>query len=426
MDLTVLAADHGPVPMNMGAILIFDQANAPTPHTIHALLAERVPTVPRLRQTLRHTPFGAGRPIWVDDPDFNVDRHLDVVSPPGQGEPRELFDIATDLLCRPLPTDRPLWRARLVSAPGHTALVVILHHVLADGLGGLAVLAALADEGSNRIVRDFPQPQPDIWALVSDATRERLHAVRSLSAAVRRALSGLGELGAGRARLIDRTSLNRPTSARRRLTRITVPLDQVVATAHRYGGTVNDVVVAAVTGALLDTLHARGEWPRRLVVSVPISGRTDAGAPGNNTGVLPISVPAIADDVTRLAEIIAATTAARSTVRASSAAPLGAAFRLLHRTGLFQLFIEHQRLVHTFESNLRGPTAALHLAGHRVEALVPLVVTPGNIGVTFTVLSYAGNLTLAVIADPDVVPDHDALTDAMELTITHLRNAYAP
>jgi diacylglycerol O-acyltransferase / wax synthase len=106
---------------------------------------------------------------------------------------------------------------------------------------------------------------------------------------------------------------------------------------------VNDVVLAAVTGALLETLCARGEHPGRLIVSVPVSGRPSAGPDrlGNNTGVRPVAVPAIADDVSRLAAIVATTHEQRqSPVRAASAGPLGAVFRLLHRTGLFQLFIE--------------------------------------------------------------------------------------
>jgi diacylglycerol O-acyltransferase / wax synthase len=102
-------------------------------------------------------------------------------------------------------------------------------------------------------------------------------------------------------------------------------LDRVVVAGHRYGGTVNDVVVAAVTGAVLDILHARGEAPRRIVVSVPVSGRRTAGssALGNDIGVLPLSVSAIVDDTTRLAEIVTATTTARRTAVRASSAPAG-------------------------------------------------------------------------------------------------------
>jgi hypothetical protein len=173
---------------------------------------------------------------------------------------------------------------------------------------------------------------------------------------------------------------------------------------------------------MLDGLHARGERPGRLVVSVPVSGRApaDAGSLGNDTGVRPIVVPAVTDDAGRLAAIVAATAAARRTARASSAAPLGLAFRLLHRTGLFRLFIRHQRLVHTFATNVRGPASALHLGGHRIGALVPMVATPGNVGVTFAAVSYAGTLAVSVITDPAVVPEREAIAGAMHRSFARL------
>ncbi|MEV6562086.1 wax ester/triacylglycerol synthase domain-containing protein [Nocardia sp. NPDC051756] len=426
MDLTVLATDHASIPMQIGAILLFDSAAAPTPASIQALLVERIPRIPRFRQVLRRTPFGCGRPIWVDDPEFSIDRHLAVLVRSKPVAEQELFLLATDLLCVPLARDRPLWRAVLVHAPGRCSLIVIVHHVLTDGVGGLVALSALTDEGPVSAVRGFPQPPPDGWALAADATGERLRAIRTLPTAFQRVASGLRELGFSWAsvRPIERTSLNRPTSPRRRITRVEVDLAEIVAIARHADGTVNDVVLAALTGALLDLLRARGERPRQLVISVPIAGRRggDLRRLGNDTGVRPIAVAAIDDDSTRLTDIVAVTSAAkRTTVRASSAAPLGGTFRLLHRLGLFQAFIDHQRLVHTFETNLRGPGTALHLAGHRVATLVPLVATPGNVGVTFAVLSYAGSLGVTVIADPDIVTDQDALTAALTARFERLR-----
>jgi diacylglycerol O-acyltransferase len=135
MDLTVLATDRGSVPMNIGAILEFDTAGSPSLAAVRALLSERVPTIPRLRQRLRRVPFGGGRPVWVDDPDFVLDRHLIERDWPTPGDARQLLDIAAELLCQRLNTDRPLWRAWLVTDPvgGQAALVLVLHHVLADG-----------------------------------------------------------------------------------------------------------------------------------------------------------------------------------------------------------------------------------------------------------------------------------------------------
>ena len=363
MDLTILATDRGSVPMNIGAILQFDAQGGPSWATVVELLSARVPTIPRLRQRLRRVPIGCGRPVWVDDPDFRLDRHLIHREWPPPGGDRQLLDVAAGLLCQRLPTDRPLWLACLVTDPvgGRTALVLVLHHVLADGLGGLAILAALADPGIQVPSRAFPQPPPQRSAMAVDAAREKIRAAATLPARLRRGRAGLRELGLGptHPHLVEKTSLNRPTSNRRRLATVTAPLADIVAAAHSAGGTVNDVVLAAVTGALIGELHARGEHPSRLVVSVPVSGRhsTTADRLGNNTGVRPIAVPTLVDDHARLAAIISLTRTSPELARASSAGPLGLAFRVLSRLGLFQPFINHQRLVHTFETNMRGPVA---------------------------------------------------------------------
>lgn len=294
-------------------------------------------------------------------------------------------------------------------------MVIVAHHVVVDGIGGLAALAALADESPGTVSdSSFPLPTPSVRALAVDATRARLRAVRSLPGEMRRGVAGLRELGAPRRP--ERISLVRPTSDRRALAYVTVPLDPVVAAAHRYGGTVNDVVLCAVTGAMTAVLRHRGEHPGHLVVSVPVSGRSSVAPDqlGNDTGVRPIAVPTVADCGSRLAAIVATTREQRrSAHRAASAGPLAAAFRALHRTGLLRVFIDHQRLVHTFETNLRGPRTAMHLAGHRIGELVPMVATPGNTGVTFAALSYAGALTVTVIADPVIVPEYEALAAAV-------------
>jgi diacylglycerol O-acyltransferase len=106
--------------------------------------------------------------------------------------------------------------------------------------------------------------------------------------------------------------------------------------------------------------------------------------------------------------------------RSSSAGPLGLAFRVLSRLGLFQPFINHQRLVHTFETNMRGPVATMCFGGHQVAAVVPAAVNPGNIGVSFDALSYAGVLTTTVVADPHLVPELDQLAYSLNAVYTRL------
>jgi diacylglycerol O-acyltransferase / wax synthase len=419
MDLTMLATDRGSVPMNIGAVLEFDPTNAHLWTEVRALLAERVPAIPRLRQRLRRTPVGCGRPVWVDDAGFDLDRHLTAGNWPAPGGSRELLDVAARLVCDRLDDRRPLWRACLItdSVGGRSALILVFHHVLADGLGGLAVLATLADPGPQHSGPDFPRRAPRWDELAIDAARQRANAARGLVVELKRGVAGIRELGIRPTgpRLVEKTFLNRPTSARRRLDTVTVSLGAVVEVGHRVGGTVNDVVLAAVTGALFKVLAARGEHPARLVVSVPVSGRrsTTTDRLGNVTGVRPIAVPALADDYARLTKIIAITRSNAPLQRASSAVPLGLAFRGLSRLGLFRLFVEHQRLVHTFETNLRGPAAPVFFGGHPIRGIVPAAINPGNVGVSFDVLSYAGVLGVTIVTDPEIVTEPEALTVAL-------------
>lgn len=420
-DLTVLATDRGSVPMNIAAALVLDRAGDLSLAELGTLLDLRLSAVPRLRQRLSVTPVGCGRPVWVDDASFSLQRHL---SGRSVSTETELLEVVADLGSTRLDPQLPLWRAVLVQGlPGdRSALVLVLHHVLADGLGGLAVLAALTDgapgtdRSSSQPSGAFPRPAPDLRDLALDSARAHVAGLRGLPAALARGLRGLQELGLGnRPRLAVRTSLNQPTGGRRRLSLAAVPLADVAAAAHRAGGTVNDVVLAAVVGALSDTLAARGEHPEQIVVSVPVAARrgADTAHLGNEVGVRPVAVPTLAHHHERLAAVIGLTHAARPATRAASAAPLGLAFRTLARAKLFQFFIERQRLVHTFETNLRGPRDALHLGGHRISGIVPAVVSPGNVGVSFTVLSYAGELTVTVVADPDLLPEQDRLTHSL-------------
>jgi WS/DGAT/MGAT family acyltransferase len=423
----MVLTDRGEVPMNTGAILVFDEYRGPTPTEMWALLDTRLVTVPRLRQRVHRPPPGGGLPIWVDDADFAVENHVSKRELSTSAGLPELLDIAAGLVCERLPLERSPWRACLVTDPltGQVrAVILVVHHVMADGLGGLAVLSALADPGLPSPSAAFPRPRPPYLSLALDAVRQRARGFAGLPRRLRSALAGINELGVrhGHAHLAGATSLTRRTSGRRRLSTVEVALPEVVAAAHSAGGTVNDVVLAAITGAAMRLLERRGESAESLVVSVPVSGRAAADPDhlGNRTGVRPVRIPLIADDQARLVAVVGITRAAGGAARASSSGPLGAVFRLLARLGLFAWFVDHQRLVDTFETNLRGPEERLNIGGHPVLAVIPMAVNPGNVGVSFDVLSYAGTLGITVVADPDVVPDLDLLTRFLSETLGRL------
>ena len=144
-DLMQLAADIGPAPMHIGAVLVLGTRHGFSVAEAQRLLGERIHAVPRLRQRLCRAPPGCGRPFWADDPAFDI-RHRSCRPP---GDERALLDVAAAVICEPLPRSRPLRSATFVTgfADGGTGLVIIMNHVLADGIGGLAVVAGLVDEG---------------------------------------------------------------------------------------------------------------------------------------------------------------------------------------------------------------------------------------------------------------------------------------
>jgi diacylglycerol O-acyltransferase len=424
-DVVTLATDRGPAPMNIAAVLIVEAAADLDFVTITSVLENRLPRVRRLRQRLVKAPLGCGRPIWVDDPGFDLRSHLSRAELPGRPDPAvdpgevddvQVLKIAAAMVCTRLPRDKPLWTARWVGglAGDRAALILVMHHVLTDGVGGLAVLAALSDEGPDVVAEPFPQPPPGARSLFAAAWRDRSTALRKVPTRFRAARDGVRELGLGvrRPTLAARTSLNRPTGSGRRLSVVQLPLVPLLQEAHRRGCTLNDLVLMAVTGAMASVLGRRGERPRELVVSVPISARRAATVDllGNQTGVVPMAIPLLLDQAARLERITAVSSARRGAPRATSSGPLGLAFRVLGALHLFQVFIDHQRLVHTFVTNVHGPETVAHFAGRPISRVIPAAVTPGNVGVCFDVLSYAGGLVVTVVADPEILPEQDLLT----------------
>ena len=220
----------------------------------------------------------------------------------------------------------------------------------------------------------------------------------------------------GGARLPHRvppTSLNQPTGPRRRLDVVTADLAAVGDLGHAHGGTVNDVILAAIAGALRALLAGRGERLGEVTISVPVSARREAiaGQLGNQVGVMPVTLPAGGGLAGRIAQIAAITRQRKTAAHGSSVALLGPPFRLMAATGLLRWFINRQRLVHTFATNLRGQP--LTFAGAPVQAVIPVPSITGNVTVSFAVLSYARSLVITVLSDPGWVPDVAVLTAAL-------------
>ncbi|MCU1442410.1 MAG: hypothetical protein JWQ59_560 [Cryobacterium sp.] len=408
-DLMSLVSERGSTPLQVGAVLLLDSQGGLEPAQVLDILARRITAVPRLRQRLENTPFGCGRPVWVDDASFTIANHLTSLRCPAPGGESAVLGLAAALIGVGLSRDRPLWAATLVTdtAPGEAALILVFHHVLADGIGGLAVLARLLDGAPEAADPGFPRPAPPRMRLVVDAALGRIRSLRRLPAALRRLGDAAAELRPAIRTSVAPTSLNRPTGPRRAFAGVRANVNEVHRVAHAHGATVNDVVLTAVAGALHRLLERRGEQADEIVISVPFSARRQAseGNLGNQSGVIPLPIPAVGEMAARLEAVAALTGAAKQRPPGASTALLGPLFRLLARVGLYQRFITRQRMIHTFASTIRGPETRVALLGCPITGILPLSVPTGNVTVSFVVLSYAGELAVTIAADSDACPD---------------------
>ncbi|MBD0842062.1 wax ester/triacylglycerol synthase domain-containing protein [Streptomyces sp. TRM68416] len=420
-DRAFLAMDTGEVPEQFGVVLLLGEgADGPvTLEHVLKLIAERVPAVPRLRRRLVAAPFGCGGPVWADDPSFDVRQHVRTVRCTPPGDAQALLDTALSVIMHPMPRTAPMWSATLVTdvAGSAGALVLVLHHALADGVGGLAVLTRLVDAPRQAPEAAFPRPAPGRAALARDALHSRLTAPRRARAAWRLLRASTGAGGGLRPPRAAPTSLNRRTGPRRRLGAVHTDLAALRNAAHSHGASVNDAVLVAVAAALRRVLRGRGEFPDAFVVTVPVSGRRPEAesALGNMVSPMLVSVPAVGTVPDRLRRVSAQVRAHRAA--ATGPAPialLGWLFRPLARLGGYRWYMNHQHRFHTLVTHVHGPAEQVAFGGVPVVSAVPVTVGDGgNIPVHFEVLSYAGTLTLAATADPDHFPELAELTEAL-------------
>lgn len=424
-DLAFLAIDNSTFPEQFAAVLLLDHVPRGGPERLVRLLAERIPNVPRLRQRLLRTPPGAGRPIWTDDPRFDLRRHVRHQNCPPPADEPALLELAVSAVTTPLPRDRPLWSALLVTglADGTAALVIVLHHALADGIGGLTVLANLLREPAADALDIFPRPRPSAWLLVREAAVSRLRGLPHTGRTWRRLRSSLAAGGGLRPAPVTDCSLLRRTGPRRAVRVVRADLAAVRDAAHRGGGTVNDAVLAVVTGALRRVLAARGETVDEMAVAVPVAGRRSGPAEiGNQIAPLLVRAPVTGALAQRIPAIAATTRATKATAsQPPPTALLGPVFRAAAALGGYRWFMRRQRRMHTLVSNVRGPDRLLTLAGATITGMVPVATgESGNVTVSFDVLSYAGTLVITAITDPDTFADLPALVDALRTEISLL------
>jgi diacylglycerol O-acyltransferase / wax synthase len=425
-DLAFLAMDSGRVPQQIVAVLILGAGQDLDPSRATELIAERIAAIRRLRQRLVRVPPGCGRAIWVDDADFDLRRHLREVRCGDPGDERALLDLATSVVTEPLPRSRPLWSAVVVTGPAGNvvALMVVVHHVLVDGIGGLAVLANFVDHAASPAsAATFPRRPPSAGHLAVDAFRERLRAVSRIPAAWHRLRVSMAAGGGLMPVRATPCSLVAPTGPRRRFAVVRAELAPLRAAARRHDGTVNDAVLTAVAGALQRVLTARGESVDTISIAVPVAGRRSASASelGNQVGPMLVTV-AGSDTATRLRRVGAEVRARKeSAAGPPPIAVLGTLFRAAAALGAYRWYMNHQGRMHTLVSSVRGPEQPITFGGSRVQAIIPAAVgEAGNMTASFEVLSYAGTVTITAMVDPDRFPDLSTLTEGLHAELEQL------
>lgn len=397
-------------------------------------LAARARRVPELTRRIRWTRPGEGPSVWVSDPAPDPAAHIACVRLPPDAD---LVAWAGARAVRPLDRTRPLWRAEIVpDLPGRRfAVLLVVHHAVADGLAGVAILTALLDPAPGGA---DPAPPPAVpsapgrGALVVDNLRTRGAALAAATrriprvpAALRRVRAQLRDAAGDLRSVATPTSLHRPVGPGRRLAVRRAPLADLAAAGHALDATVNDLLLAAVAAGLRDLLLARGEDPGGLALraSFPVGA-----LPGQRAGMLLIDLPAgEPDPVRRLAAVRATTAALKSRVRRGG----GQVFDVLRLpTPLARLAVRWMRRgaarrITLFVTNVPGPPHPLWLAGARLVDAAPIAPLTADVPVGVAALSYAGTLAVAVNADA-AVTDVAVLADGIERSLRAAGSRYVP
>jgi diacylglycerol O-acyltransferase / wax synthase len=449
--------DHG-LPMLVAALAILDGASLQDAsgrlheETVRRHVDDRTHLAPRLRQKLHHPPFAAGPPVWVDDPAFDIHNHLRFHDLGYPADEATMLKASADLNATPLDRSRPLWEIWVLTGreDGNFALLIRLHHVVADGMAALDLLGVLFDrtaegppprseaapklaEGPSKVAGgpssdtagESPRPLPRVGEVYADhLLRQVATASRTVSSARRPAAVG-HNLAArlGQVRQVIRegvaphVSLNQPVGTRRRLMLVRADLAGARATAHAHGAKVNDVVLAAMAGGARQLLQSRGELRPDLVLRVSVAaslrGRGDEVISGNQVGIRYAPLPVCEPDAVRRLQHIAAVTGPQR-----DHAPYQPGGRVLQRWMVRAMF--RQRLVNLLMSNLPGPAAPMYFAGARVLEVFQVGLVQGNIPLSLGVLSYAGQLNFDIVADADAIPDLLVFTEGLSAALEQL------
>jgi len=434
--------------MHIGALVRVGGA-APAYEEFLDSIRMRLHLVPRYRQRLVYPPAASGRPMWTDDTDFNLEYHVRHTALPGPGSDEQLSNLSARVFSQQLDRSKPLWEMWLVEglADGGFALLSKSHHAMIDGIAGVDLGTVLFDlgpepapppEGLDPWTPD-PEPNPvDLLtagiagmtkATVSVASKALLALTqpeRTLGEA-RVAVEGLGEIAWAGLNPAPPSPLNVEIGPHRRFAGVVCDLADFKTVKNVFGGTVNDVVLAVVAGALRHWLHSRGVRTAGLELRalVPVSVRVaqERNGTGNRLAVMRGPLPVyIEDPVERLSVVREAMDDLKESKQAVGAevltsmqefAPptvLAQASRLNFSTRLFNLLV----------TNVPGPQFPLYVLGREMTSVFPIAFLPKDHALAIAIMSYNGQMNFGLLGDYDAMPDLNAFGEAIETSLAEL------
>lgn len=450
IDASFLTNESASSHMHVGAILIFE-GPPPQYDDLLAHIRGRLSRVPRFRQRLIVPPFEAGRPLWADDVNFNLRYHLRHTALPSPGGEAQLRRLAGRVFSQQLDRHRPLWEMWLVQGleRDRFAILTKTHHAMVDGISGVdigTVLFDLEPVPQPIAVEDdwAPRPEPSTSTLIARAATDALNAplklaekalaaVRNPEGAARKAadaLEGVGELAGALADPAPDVPLNQPIGPHRRFVWARSELATFKRIKDTFGGTVNDVVLAVMTGALRDWLHERGVRTEGLELRalVPVSIRTEdeRGNLGNRIAAMRGPLPVYVEDPVRRLRVVSEqmeglkrskqALGAEMIARFNDFAPptlLAQASRINFSTRLFNLIV----------TNVPGPQIPLYVLGRELEEVFPVAFLPQNHALAVAIMSYNGRICFGLLADYDSIEDVERISTGINDSLAELEEA---
>ena len=455
-DASFVAFESDRTPMHVGGLSIYELGGSMRAaadggvdfERVRAAILSRLPFVPRYRQRLMHVPLD-GAPIWVDDADFDIDRHVRRMTLPGAGDDRELRERVGFLLEEPIDPEHPLWEIWVIDGlrDGRFAMLNKIHHSMVDGSSGVDLMYLLLSPSPDATIDDppvwTPRPAPSRLRLLADELARRARLPFDFARGVANALADPRRLANDAVETISAvtetlragvpgappTPLNGRVGRGRRIAWRSFDLARVKAVKNALGGTVNDVALAVTAGAVRAELRRRNAAPEiafRAVVPVSMRSAGDRGQLGNHVSAwimpLPVGEANARRRFARVRESTEGLKASNQALGAEALSKLGdwIGFRALSLALSLTSVIRPYNLIVT---NVRGPDLPFYFFGAKMLACYPALPLFEHQGLGIALFSYAGQLHWGLVGDRDRVGDLDPFARAIERSFRELERA---